>query len=155
MHCSLFFCPASFLFLKIRCQFPALFIRMQFPEVTMPPSHLSPIDSRQASALQGVWKLLKEGSWDRFRGQGMLKLKATTLWERWDYALSLGPIYFSVSLLKDKECYCCFKSFFRPVFDLFSLSFIIDLPVGMVVGCLFYEAEPLSCISLGLTEQSL
>lgn len=35
----------------------------------MPLSHLSHIDFRLASALQGVWKLVEQGSLDQFRVQ--------------------------------------------------------------------------------------
>lgn len=51
----------------LKSQTPALFKRNTFPQVMMPPSHLSPIDFRLACALQGVWKLVKAGTSDRFR----------------------------------------------------------------------------------------
>lgn len=48
-------------------------------------------------------------------------------------------------------CFCETLEKSRTLLLLFPFH---HLPVGVVVGCLFYEADPLSPTSLGITKQS-
>lgn len=70
--CALFFVFAPHPFRSVNnMSIPSVVQENTPPQVIMPPSHLSPIDPRLASALKGAWRLVKEGKHRSVQGSGV------------------------------------------------------------------------------------